>query len=55
MNAPASEIPLRIKAYTLGPYATNCYLLWIDGGTDAWIIDASFGPDRIIKDARRKG
>jgi hydroxyacylglutathione hydrolase len=43
-------VPLRIKSYTLGPYATNCYLLWIDGGTDAWIVDASFGPGRIVKD-----
>lgn len=51
----AAEVPLRIKGYTLGPYATNCYLLWIDGGTDAWIIDASFGPGRIIDDVRARG
>jgi glyoxylase-like metal-dependent hydrolase (beta-lactamase superfamily II) len=47
--------PLRIKAYTLGPYATNCYLLWIDGGTDAWIVDASFGPGRILNDVKAHG
>lgn len=51
----AADAPLRIKSYTLGPYATNCYLLWIDGGTDAWIIDASFGPKRIIDDVRANG
>lgn len=47
--------PLRIKCYTLGPYATNCYLLWIEGGTDAWIVDASFGPGRIIADVQSLG
>jgi len=48
----AAAAPLRIKSYTLGPYATNCYLLWIEGGTDAWIVDASFGPGRMIKDVQ---
>lgn len=47
-----TEVPLRIRSYTLGPYATNCYLLWIEGGVDAWIVDASFGPSRIIEDVR---
>lgn len=51
----ASDLPLRVKSYTLGPFATNCYLLWIDGGTDAWIVDASFGPGRIIKDVQALG
>jgi glyoxylase-like metal-dependent hydrolase (beta-lactamase superfamily II) len=51
----AGGAPLRVKSYTLGPYATNCYLVWIDGGTDAWIVDASFGPGRIIKDVEAQG
>jgi len=57
VNRPdgATPAPLRIKSYTLGPYATNCYLLWIEGGTDAWIVDASFGPGRIVKDLNELG
>ncbi|MBY0307151.1 MAG: MBL fold metallo-hydrolase [Phycisphaerales bacterium] len=51
VEAPA----LRVKGYTLGPYATNCYLLWIDGAVEAWIVDASFGPGRIIGDVRAMG
>lgn len=49
------DVPLRIKSYTLGPYATNCYLLWIEGETDAWIVDASFGPGRIVQDVKSQG
>lgn len=55
MTGGSADVPLRIKSYTLGPYATNCYLLWIEGGTDAWIVDASFGPGRIIKDVLAQG
>jgi len=55
VSAAAGSVPLRIKSYTLGPFATNCYLVWIDGGTDAWIVDASFGPGRMLKDVASMG
>lgn len=40
---------LKARTFTLGPYATNCYLLWREGGPDreAWIIDAGVGPAPI--------
>lgn len=38
---------LKVRTFTLGPYATNCSLLWRQGGTEAWIVDASFGPGPI--------
>lgn len=55
MSGADGASPLRIKCYTLGPYATNCYLLWLEGGTDAWIVDASFSPGAIVKDVNKLG
>ncbi|MDP1660843.1 MAG: MBL fold metallo-hydrolase [Phycisphaerales bacterium] len=55
MSGSRGDAPLRIKAYTLGPYATNCYVLWLEGGTDAWIVDASFDPGPIVRDVRELG
>lgn len=40
--------PLRIKRFTLGPFETNCYILWPDGQAECWIVDASFGPGPMI-------
>lgn len=44
-NDPAA--PLSIEMFTLGPWGTNCYLLHTGRGSDAWIVDASFGPAPI--------
>ncbi|MBL8999667.1 MAG: MBL fold metallo-hydrolase [Phycisphaerae bacterium] len=49
---PGAESPI-IDTFTLGPYATNCYLVRVGG--EAWIIDASFDPDPIIDRLRRLG
>lgn len=41
-----------IKAFTLGPFQTNCYV--VSAGTpDCWIVDASFGPGAMIEHVRR--
>ncbi len=55
MSSGRGDAPLRIKAYTLGPYATNCYLLWLEGESDAWVVDASFDPAPILRDVRKLG
>ncbi|MDX2118391.1 MAG: MBL fold metallo-hydrolase [Planctomycetota bacterium] len=46
---------LNLEVFTLGPYQTNCTLLWTDGSTDCWIIDASFGPAPIARRIRELG
>jgi len=46
---------LNLEVFTLGPYQTNCLLLWADGSTDCWIIDASFGPAPIARRIRELG
>ena len=46
-----------IEAFTLGPFATNCYVVSIPGSPDksCWIIDASFGPGVMIDHIRAAG
>jgi glyoxylase-like metal-dependent hydrolase (beta-lactamase superfamily II) len=44
---------LNVKTFTLGPFATNCYLLWPEGEAHAWLIDAGFGPGPMIDFIRR--
>lgn len=45
MNTPPRAI---IKAFPLGPFATNTYIVHHEGFTDCWIIDPSFGPAPAI-------
>jgi hydroxyacylglutathione hydrolase len=52
---PPTGPKLRARTFTLGPYQTNCYLLWCDGSPDAWIIDASFGLDAPASGRPRGG
>jgi len=52
-NTPIPNLCL--ECFTLGPYQTNCSLLYASGGTDCWIIDASFGPAPIAKRVRELG
>ena len=51
-SASLLELPNhRIECHTLGPYATNCYIVWPKGAADpapCWIIDASFDPEPMI-------
>lgn len=40
---------------TLGPFATNCYVVSFPGSNDCWIIDASFEPDELIEKVQQDG
>lgn len=53
-----------IEAFTLGPFETNCYLVYPGGGGTAvspgkdrpcWIVDASFEPQEMIDRVRELG
>lgn len=49
-----------VKAFTLGPFQTNCYVVVPDEsslgrGTPCWIVDASFEPDEMIECVRSRG
>jgi hydroxyacylglutathione hydrolase len=46
---------LTIEAFTLGPWGTNCYLVHTGAGSEAWIVDASFGPGPIARRAKELG
>lgn len=45
-----------LERHTLGPYATNCYVLWpkvpAASTHECWIIDASFEPSAMIESIR---
>ncbi len=51
---PSAPIP-QVRCFTLGPYQTNCYVIWVPGDPACWIIDASFGPAPIIRFVRESG
>ena len=44
-----------IESFTLGPYATNCYLVRVPGETRCWIVDASFSPRPMVERVRALG
>jgi hydroxyacylglutathione hydrolase len=46
---------LEIRVFTLGPFATNCYVLWPSASSQCWIIDASFQPAPLIEAVREAG
>lgn len=52
---PIRRPRLEISVFTLGPYATNCYVLSTTGSPDCWIVDASFGPGPILDSIRKRG
>lgn len=57
-GASGGEIGLGIEGFALGPYQTNCYVVWpINIGTNdhtpCWIVDASFGPGLLVDSVRR--
>jgi hydroxyacylglutathione hydrolase len=49
---------LRVESATLGPFATNCYVVWADAPAaegakrPAWIIDAGMGPLPLLRAVR---
>lgn len=53
-----AALTLRVESATLGPFATNCYVVWVDapapGGArrPAWIIDAGMGPQALLRIVR---
>ncbi len=49
-NANASPL---IEAFTLGPFATNCYVVRAPGTDECWIVDAGFSPGDMIESIRR--
>lgn len=46
---------MNIQAFTLGPFATNCYLVWADGDESAFLIDCAGEAERILDQARDVG
>ena len=43
---------IQLAAFTLGPYATNCYVVSVTGSDRCWIIDAGYDPDPMIQAVR---
>lgn len=59
-NPNTADAPLNVEGITLGPWATNCYLVYTAPGQsgdagEAWIVDASFEPAPLIERARELG
>lgn len=46
---------LRIKAWSLGPFQTNCYIVWSGKTSKCFFVDASFGADIMARFAREHG
>jgi hydroxyacylglutathione hydrolase len=46
---------VQIRRFTLGPYATNCYVVTPEGHSGCWIVDASFEPEPMIEAVREGG
>lgn len=44
---------LKVATLTLGPFATNCYIVSEEGSADCFIIDASFGGESIVQAVKR--
>ncbi len=42
-----------ITSFTLGPFATNCYVVACAG--ECWIVDAGFEPGELVDDVRAGG
>ncbi len=46
---------LRIQVLPVGPLQANCLLLWVEGGTEAWVVDPGDEPERILATHRQLG
>lgn len=46
---------LEIAGFCLGPWQTNCYVVWQRGGRRCWIVDASFDPESMIEMIEERG
>lgn len=50
----ASHPKLNITSLTLGPFATNCYVVSEEASSDCFIVDASFGGESIVQAVKRQ-
>ncbi len=46
---------LNIEALMLSEWQTNCYVIWVDGEEECWIIDAGFGAEAIVDVVKERG
>lgn len=53
-SSQSSAIPA-VKRFTLGPFATNCYVLHEPAAATCWVIDCSFDPAPMIEHVRKLG
>lgn len=42
-------MPVRIVPVESQPFAENSYVVWAEGGTEAFVIDPGFDPDAIAE------
>jgi hydroxyacylglutathione hydrolase len=45
---------VKILSLTLGPLATNCYLVWSEGQRSALLVDCAGGPQGVAEAARQR-
>ena len=48
-------MPVQILTIESQPFAENSYLVWNDGGTEAFVIDPGFEPDLIAEALEERG
>lgn len=46
---------MNILTLTLGPLATNCYLVWADGSADAVVIDPAANAKKLLEALQTRG
>lgn len=39
---------VHVECFPLGPFATNCYIVHVEGAAACWLVDASFSPGPMI-------
>jgi len=44
-----------IEMFTLGMWQTNCYVVWVEGGDECWLVDAGFEPGPMIDAVNQRG
>lgn len=50
-----SEPHLNVEAFSLGPWQTNCYVLWVGEGPNCWVVDAGYDPQPMIGQIAERG
>lgn len=56
MTPPTNSVPIEdlIEGFTLGPFATNCYIVRAPEGDACWFVDASWGAEALVERARER-